>query len=228
MSHDPVLPPVGIRQRGPVVSGTQLVLIRHGESVANRAGVAGGALGDGGLTELGRLQTRTLATRLTLTGELNSAAAFYASSLPRARATGELLAPALPADLVLTGLDNVDELRVGEGDGLPWGEFAERFSPPDWDLDPHLENAPGGESLLSFYDRVTVALAGLAERHPATMVVVVCHGGVIEQAVKWSLGLEPARRLQPRIEHCSITEIEVRGPYRRLLRYNDQSPLPTR
>ncbi|CAB4871143.1 unannotated protein [freshwater metagenome] len=226
MSHDPVLPPVGIRQRGPVVSGTQLMLIRHGESVANSAGVAGGALGDGGLTELGRLQARTLATRLTLTGELNATTALYVSALPRARATGELLAPALPAGLSLTTLDNVDELRVGDGDGLSWGEFADRFNPPNWDLDPHLENAPGGESLLSFYDRVTGALAAVAERHPATMVVVVCHGGVIEQAVKWSLGLEPARRLQPRIEHCSLTEIEVRGEYRRLLRYNDQSPLP--
>jgi len=228
VSTDPILPPDGIRQRGPVVTGTQLMLIRHGESVANSSGVAGGALGDGGLTALGRLQARTLATRLTMTGELNAATAFYTSVLPRARATGVLLAPALPAELSLVTLDNVDELRVGEGDGLSWSEFADRFNPPNWDVDPHLENAPGGESLLSFYERVTSALALLAERHPAEMVVVVCHGGVIEQAVKWSLCLEPGRRLQSRIEHCSLTEIEVRGEYRRLLRYNDQSPLPNR
>jgi broad specificity phosphatase PhoE len=146
--------------------------------------------------------------------------------LPRARATAALLVPALPSNLALATLENVDELRVGEGDGLSWSEFAERFNPPNWDVDPHLENAPGGESLLSFYGRVTSTLALVAERHPAEMVVVVCHGGVIEQAVKWSLGLEPGRRLQSRIEHCSLTEIEVRGEYRRLLRFNDQSPLP--
>ena len=226
MSHDPVLPPDGIRQRGPVVSGTQLILIRHGESVANSSGVAGGMLGDGGLTALGRLQVRTLSTRLTMTGELNVATAFYASVLPRAHATAVLLVPALPSRLALVTLENVDELRVGEGDGLSWSEFAERFNPPNWDINPHLENAPGGESLLSFYERVTSTLALVAERHPGEMVVVVCHGGVIEQAVKWSLGVEPGRRLQSRIEHCSLTEIEVRGEYRRLLRYNDQSPLP--
>ncbi|MEI6736285.1 MAG: histidine phosphatase family protein [Actinomycetes bacterium] len=226
MSSEPLLPPDGIRQRGPVVSGTQLMLIRHGESVANSAGVAGGALGDGGLTPLGRLQARTLSTRLTMTGEFAAATAFYTSVLPRARATAALLAPALPSGLALATLEDVDELRVGEGDGLSWSEFAERFNPPNWDVDPHLENAPGGESLLSFYARVISALALVAERHPAEMVVVVCHGGVIEQAVKWSLGLEPGRRLQSRIEHCSLTEIEVSGEYRRLLRYNDQSPLP--
>jgi len=227
VSSDPVLPPAGIRQRGPVVSGTQLVLIRHGESVANSSGVAGGALGDGGLTALGRLQARTLSTRLTMSGELAATAAFYTSVLPRARQTGEILSSALPPKLTLTTLEDVDELRVGEGDGLSWGEFAERFSPPDWDVNPHLANAPGGESLLSFYDRVVSALTKLAERHPAEMVVVVCHGGVIEQAVKWSLGLEPGRRMQPRIEHCSLTEIEVRSEYRRLLRFNDQSPVPS-
>jgi 2,3-bisphosphoglycerate-dependent phosphoglycerate mutase len=226
VSSEPLLPPDGIRQRGPVVSGTQLMLIRHGESVANSSGVAGGALGDGGLTALGRLQTRMLSTRLTMTGELDAATAFYTSVLPRARETAALLAPVLSANLALATLENVDELRVGEGDGLSWSEFAERFNPPNWDVHPHLENAPGGESLLSFYERVTSTLSLVAERHPAEMVVVVCHGGVIEQAVKWSLGLEPGRRLQSRIEHCSLTEIEVRGEYRRLLRFNDQSPLP--
>ncbi len=226
MSSDPVLPPAGIRQRGPAVSGTQLMLIRHGESVANSAGVAGGVVGDGGLTPLGRLQARTLSTRLTMTGELDAASAFYTSVLPRARATAELIAPSLSPTLTLVEAEDIDELRVGEGDGLGWAEFTERFNPPDWDINPHVENAPGGESLLSFYERVTKALTTLAERHLGQMVVIVCHGGVIEQAVKWSLGLEPSRRLQPRIEHCSITEIEVRGEYRRLLRFNDQSPLP--
>jgi probable phosphoglycerate mutase len=225
VSLEPLLPPDGIRQRGPVVTGTQLMLIRHGESVANSSGVAGGVLGDGGLTELGRLQVRSLATRLTITGELNAAAGFYCSTLPRARATAELLVPALPDTLTLVSAENVDELRVGEGDGLSWSEFTERFNPPNWDVDPHLENAPGGESLLSFYSRVTGALATLAERHPGDLVIVVCHGGVIEQAVKWALGLDPGRRMQQRIEYCSLTEIEVRSGYRRLLRYNDQSPL---
>ena len=39
---DPVLPPLGIRQRGPAPSETRLLLIRHAESTANADGVAGG------------------------------------------------------------------------------------------------------------------------------------------------------------------------------------------
>lgn len=226
MSAEPELPPIGVRQRGPEVSGTRFILIRHGESTANAFGVAGGTAGDKGLTELGRLQARALAVRLVQSGEFRETSVMYHSNLPRARETAQLVQAAFGDHLPLVEHPNVDELRVGEGDGLTWAEFAERFDVPNWDTDPHLPNAPGGESLLSFYDRATAALSEIASWHPTGTVIVVCHGGFIEQATKWSLGLDPGKRMQQRIEHCSITEIEVNGSNRRLLRFNDQTPLP--
>lgn len=226
MSAEPELPPLGVRQRGPAITGTRFILIRHGESTANAYGVAGGAAGDKGLTELGRLQARALTVRLVQSGEFREAITIYHSNLPRARETAQLVHAAFRADLPLVEHPNVDELRVGEGDGLTWAEFSERFDVPNWDTDPHLPNAPGGESLLGFYDRVTAALSEIALWHPEGTVIVVCHGGFIEQATKWSLGLDPGKRMQQRIEHCSITEIEVKGLQRRLLRFNDQTPLP--
>ncbi len=223
--EDQRLPPSGFRQCGPKPSGTRLMLIRHGESFANAHGLAGGPLGDGGLTPLGRRQVQALVERLVVSAELSTASAFYTSALPRAIETGELLRVALPK-LEPIADASFNEISVGEGDGLAWDEYVTRYGSPDWDLEPNALTAPGGESLLSFYERCHEAIGRVVTRHPEELVVVVCHGGVIEQAMKIYQGLAPETRLRPRIENCSMTEIEFRDGGRRLLRYNDRAPLP--
>jgi len=224
-AEDQRLPPSGFRQRGPKPSGTRLMLIRHGESFANANGLAGGPLGDGGLTPLGRRQVQALVDRVVMSAELSTASAFYTSALPRAIETGEMLRAAL-ARLQPVADASFNEISVGEGDGLAWSEYVKRYGSPDWDLEPNAVTAPGGESLLSFYERCREAIDRVVRRHPDELVVVVCHGGVIEQAMKIYQGLAPETRLRPRIENCSMTEIEFRDSGRRLLRYNDRAPLP--
>ena len=113
MSEETRLPPDGFRQRGPAPSGTRLLMIRHGESRANADGVAGGPLGDGGLTELGRRQARALAERLAMSRELDAASAFYTSTLPRAIETGEIVARSLPSSLVAVADESLCEIDVG-------------------------------------------------------------------------------------------------------------------
>jgi probable phosphoglycerate mutase len=114
---------------------------------------------------------------------------------------------------------------VGEADGLSWAEIGQRYVAPDWDVDPSLTNVPGGESLLDFFKRCVDAMERIVARHPRELVVLVVHGGFIEQAVKLYQGLSGSVRLQPRIENCSMTEIEFASDHRRLLRYNDLAPL---
>jgi probable phosphoglycerate mutase len=200
-------------------------MIRHGESYANANGLAGGPLGDGGLTPLGRRQALALVDRLKVSGELSSASAFYTSALPRAIETGAIIAEVLPG-LVAVRDGELNEISVGEGDGLPWSEYVEKYGAPDWDRDPHQITAPGGESLISFHERCRAAIAKLVASHPRELVVLVVHGGFIEQAMKIYQGVGPEVRLRPRIENCSMTEIEFRDGWIRLLRYNDRAPLP--
>jgi broad specificity phosphatase PhoE len=219
------LPPEGFRQRGPIPTGTRLVLIRHGECVANEKGLAGGPLGDGGLTDLGRAQAEALAHRLTVTAELRSATAFYTSTLPRAIETGDVVFRAINPDLVPLRDEDLGELRVGEADALTWTEIEERFELPDWDVDPSQINVPGGESLLEFFARAVGVINKIVAGHPRELVVIVSHGGFIEQAMKIYQGLDGSVRLRPRIEHCSMTEIEFHDGAKRLLRYNDLSPI---
>jgi probable phosphoglycerate mutase len=215
------------------------VLVRHGEAVCNVSGVCGGPIGCEGLTEQGRHQVRLLRDRLASTGELAGAHALYASILPRAIETAELLAPALvaggrgavgtpPEPLVECGFC---ELHPGDADGLAWGTYTERFGTLDWDADPHQPIAPGGESWVTFVHRVDRALDALSDGHRGELVVVACHAGVVEASLLAKVpvagGLDGAR-LQLRTQHASLTTWEVADGRWRLLGYNDASHLAVR
>ncbi len=78
---------------------------------------------------------------------------------------------------------------------------------------------------MEFYERCVEAIERLVGRHPQELVVLVVHGGFVEQAMKLYQGVGGGTRLRPRIEHCSMSEIEFSGVQRRLLRYNDLSPI---
>jgi probable phosphoglycerate mutase len=236
-------PPDGIRtvaRRPDAASATRLVLVRHGEAECNVSGVCGGIKGCTGLTAKGVGQVTALADRLERTGELAGADALYASVLPRAIETAELLAPAL-RPIGVDGVNGVDgpipgvitdcglcELHPGDADGLTWEEFSARYSGPDWDDHPDHPIAPGGESWTGFVLRVADALEAVAARHPGSLVVVACHAGVIEASLLSMLPLVDGRagaRLQLRTQHASLTTWEVEQGRWRLLGYNDASHL---
>jgi probable phosphoglycerate mutase len=228
--------PAGIQTVGLDLAGaTRIVLIRHGEAVCNVSGVCGGPIGCHGLTDLGRRQVTLLAERLVLTQELAGADALYASVLPRAIETAELLAPALvtddvegvtskpPRPVIECGLC---ELHPGEADGMSWTEFTERFGELNWDVDPRRPIAPRGESWTGFVNRVADTLDMLSARHVGQLVVVACHAGVIEASLLAKVpvagGLDGAR-LQLRTRHASMTTWAVEDGRWRLVAYNDAS-----
>ncbi len=223
--------PDGIRTlsaSSPVV--TTMVLVRHGEAECNVSGVCGGRIGCTGLTELGRKQVEQLRDRLMVSAELAKSQALYASVLPRAIETAELLVPALGSEngapLTISTDCGLCELHPGEADGLTWEEYSDRFPTPDWDTDPGQVIAPGGESWAGFVKRVAVALDDIAHRHESQLVVLACHAGVIEASLLAKLpvfgGLDGAR-LQLRTAHASMTTWEIDRRRWRLLGYNERA-----
>jgi broad specificity phosphatase PhoE len=228
--------PAGIRTMGPIsTTATRVVLIRHGEAVCNVSGVCGGRIGCTGLTQRGRAQVENLRDRLLLTGELAGTDVLYASVLPRAIETAELVAPALagrdtegrvtPPLVPLTEC-GLCELHPGDADGLTWEQFSERFGSLDWDADPDQPIAPNGESWTGFVNRVAATLDAIVDRHPGQLVVVACHAGVIEASLLAKVpvagGLEGAR-LQLRTQHASMTRWEIEAGRWRLSSYNDDA-----
>jgi broad specificity phosphatase PhoE len=66
----------------------------------------------------------------------------------------------------------------------------------------------------------------LAGRHRGGLVVVFCHGGVVEASLQSLMPVHPQRgRLKLRTAHTSLTEWEHSGEGWRLLRYNDAAHL---
>lgn len=224
-------PPPGVRTTSPRPDGvTRIVLVRHGEAVCNVKGVIGGIMGCTGLTANGVDQATVLADRLDCTGELAGVAALYASVLPRAVETAEILAPALdrwrdgPPLRVVTDC-GLCELHPGDADGLTWGEYAARFPEPDWDADPTQPLAPGGESWEGFVERAAAAVSRIADSHPGELVVAACHAGIVEATVLRFLPADRATvRLGLRTEHASLTVWERFAGRWFLRRYNDATP----
>jgi 2,3-bisphosphoglycerate-dependent phosphoglycerate mutase len=218
-------------------AAVRMVLIRHGEAECNVNGIVGGMLGCTGLTGRGVAQAEALRDRLARTGELAPTVAVYASTLPRAIQTAEIVLPALvgathdgpPPSLIRD--PDLCELRPGEADGLTWAQFTDRFEPPDWDSRPDQRVAPGGESWEGFVDRAADALRRIAEDVASSrratggaggVVAVFCHAGVIEASL---LRLLPVDRAVPRLQlhtvHTSLTQWRVDDGTWALERYND-------
>ena len=155
---------------------TNLYLIRHGEAFGNVEPIITGMKADKGLTPRGVAQAERLRDRL-VGGEL-AANVLIASTLPRARQTAEIIQSALNLPIILD--DDVQELMIGEADGMTNQAAWAKFGQPDFDRQPLRPIAPGGESWGEFTLRVSRALTRITAEHVGKSIVVVCHGGVID------------------------------------------------
>jgi probable phosphoglycerate mutase len=214
------------------VEGTRIVLVRHGESKAQERRIVGGRKGCAGLSDLGRHQVGALADRLARTGELD-VSAIYASSLPRAIESGSIIAAALGIDDVMEDEDFCEH-HPGEGDGLTWEEFEQRYpAPATWD--PDFRRDPGGETWREMATRVARGLDRLIAEHPGSTVLVACHGGVVVQSMFRWLSLDPSgsgTRAWINPANSSMTEWHVAAnPFVKdtlpleLVRFNDHAHL---
>jgi len=205
---------------------TRIVLVRHGESRCNIDGIVGGDRGCTGLTERGAAQVAALAQRLAATGELAGTAALYASTLPRAIETAEILRPALEATNGGRALEivvdrDLRELEPGEADGLAWTDVYERWGPFDFDLDGD-PFVPGAEPWRAFAARAAGAVTRVADDNPGELVVIACHGGIITSSMAHFLPIDPGvRRLDLAAKNASMTEWARTDGHWKLLRYND-------
>jgi broad specificity phosphatase PhoE len=173
-----------------------MILLRHGQTAANAAGLLLGRL-DPPLTELGRRQAEALARAKGVAG----AARVVTSPLVRTRQTAALLGPPVVAD------ERWIEVDYGRYDGMPLGEV-----PPAlwaaWRADPAW--APeGGESLAAVGRRVRAACEELADEVAGVDVVVVSHVSPIKAAVAWALGAGDEAVWRMFLDLASVCRVSV-------------------
>ncbi len=161
---------------------TRLILVRHGESNVTVQRVFGGAESCTGLSDLGRQQAQALCDRWAAGGE-PEVDALYASSLPRAHETAEIINPAV-GNLEISVEPDLEEHRPGGLDGMRFDEVQERHGPIDFRTRPARPIGPGTETSMAFYDRTARAFEHILADHVGETVVVACHGGVIDIAFR--------------------------------------------
>ena len=201
-----------------------MVLVRHGESVATVERFIGGLRSCRGLSDAGRRQSVALRDRLIRTGEI-AADLLVTSTMPRARETAEILAPAF-GEIPFVEDPGLAEHDPGpECDGLTFDEFVARHGHVDWATEPYLHGFPGGETVAAFHLRAATALAELLAAHDDHTVVAVCHGGVIDVALRALLNLPIVGSFVLETVNTSLTELSRHGALWRLVRYNDAAHL---
>ncbi|WP_036333999.1 histidine phosphatase family protein [Modestobacter caceresii] len=162
-----------------------LLLVRHGQSEWNAAGLMQGQTAHVPLTELGHQQAAQAAADLAaLTRDGGGPGALVSSDLHRAVQTAEHCAAA--TGLPLSTTPALREQGYGVLEGRPSREL---WDVVDW-TDPHW-SAEGGESLAQLHSRVAGYLDRLRAEPPAAVVALVTHGDTIRAAQAVVAGLGP-------------------------------------
>jgi broad specificity phosphatase PhoE len=192
----------------------KLLLIRHGQSVANSEGRWQGQL-DSPLTDRGREQARALARWLVREGW--SVSVIHTSDLGRAAETARILGSALQAPLFLD--ERLREYDIGMLTGLDRGEV-EHLYPDIWhalDQSPVWPAMPGEEGNDAFYRRVVSALDDIRSTHDQEQAVaVVSHGRTLGMILAHLLEIDPDRQTPFRFGNTSFSVVEFH-PHRNLL-----------
>ena len=173
-----------------------LIVVRHGRTAANAAGLLQGRV-DHDLDEAGRAQAVAIARVLEGVDRV------VTSPLRRSRSTAEAFGVDVTVD------DRWIELDYGHWDEVPIGEVA-AADWRAWRADPAYV-PPGGESLATLQVRVAAACEELVEECTGSDVAVVTHVSPIKAAVCWALGAGPEMTWRMYVGQASISRIRM-GP----------------
>lgn len=184
-----------------------LILVRHGRSTANTAGLLAGRTPGVALDETGAGQAAALPARLAAL----PLAAAVSSPLQRCH---ETLAPLLAAR---PGLPLHTEDRIGECDYGDWSnrKLSELSDEPLMKVvqqHPSAAAFPGGESMRAMQHRAVEAVRDWNTRieaeHGADALYVMCsHGDIIKSLVADALGMHLDLFQRISVEPCSVTVI---------------------
>lgn len=183
---------------------TTLLLVRHGESEANRSGIFAGQT-DVELLHKGIEQAQKTAQYIA---EHYIVSTVYASDLKRAYKTGKVIADLLQVDLVSN--EKLREINAGEWQGKMFDELVTNYQEDYacWLSDIGNCTCSGGESVKQLGMRVAEALTHIAEDNIGKTVVIATHATPIRvsQCLLQGLSLDAMKDI-PWVSNASVTEL---------------------
>jgi broad specificity phosphatase PhoE len=190
-----------------------LILVRHGRTPANAAGLLQGRL-DQDLDDHGRAQAFAVAAFVRSWCDVD---VVVSSPLKRAQQTAAAFETTIETD------DRWIELSYGEYEGTPHAEVPSEVW-QRWRDDSHFTPA-GGESLAALDVRVRAACVDLVERAAHENIVVVSHVSPMKSAVAWSLGADVGISFNCHLDQAAVCRIAIRGDRPILQTFNETAPL---
>ncbi|MCH0539472.1 MSMEG_4193 family putative phosphomutase [Streptomyces sp. MUM 203J] len=202
-----------------------LILVRHGRSTANTAGVLAGRTPGVSLDEHGTAQAAALPARL----DGIPLAAAVTSPLQRCRETLRPLLDARPG-LPLHTEERINECDYGDWSGRKLAELADEPLMETVQQHPSAAAFPGGESMRAMQNRAVDAVrdwnARVEAEHGEDAVYVMCsHGDIIKSLVADALGLHLDLFQRVHVEPCSVTAVRYTRLRSFLLRLGDTGEL---
>lgn len=163
---------------------TRLILIRHGQSLANAQHIFAGHA-DFDLSELGHTQAALAADYLAKHETID---AIYASDLLRAYHTATPTAKRFGLPVIKDTL--LREIYAGQWDGLPVSELEERFAEDFylWKTDYSHVRPTGGESIPEVYRRIVPHICELAKENDGKCILLATHATVVRSFEAFSRG----------------------------------------
>lgn len=187
---------------------TTLLLIRHGESIANRQSFFAGQI-DPDLEEKGLQQAKLTARYIAENYQVD---AIYASDLTRARKTAECLGEIIQLPIIKE--PELREINAGQWEGVSFPDLRSKFSDDFALWIEHIgrSRCTGGEAVSELGERIMKILTRIANTHENQTVAVFTHATPIKtvQSIVRTGNMDAMEHI-PWVSNASVTIVTYDG-----------------
>ena len=186
---------------------TTIILIRHGQSVANLNLVFAGHL-DADLSELGREQAKRTAEAVLGRFKIDK---IYSSDLLRAYNTARPISEATGIEIISDR--GLREIYAGEWEGRKIAKLGEEFREDFfvWRNDICNSRCTGGESMVEVGERFYAKVKEIAAANDGKTVVITTHAAAIRAFMAVSSGDVTLMNTTPFVPNASYSVLAVDG-----------------
>ena len=184
---------------------TTLILVRHGESEANRQDLFAGHF-DADLQNRGMEQARKTAKFLSENFKIDKV---YASDLKRAYNTGKAVADLFGLEVIPD--ENLREIFAGEWEGLAFDYLLETYVEDygRWKNDIGNARCTGGESVQELAKRILAEVEKIAKENDGKTVVIATHATPVRaMECAWRGMTFDEMKDIPWVTNASVTEAD--------------------
>lgn len=206
---------------------TEILLIRHGETAWNAIKRLQGHL-DVPLNREGEHQAQALAAAL----DNEPLDAIFSSDLQRARQTAQAIAARRGMEVLVDR--GLRERCYGGFEGMLYAEIRQRYPEAHaaWQARDIDARFPAGvhvaETLREFSQRAVDAILRIAGAGTYRKIALVTHGGVLECAYRFALGMDFSQARDFDIFNASVNRFRCDGNALHLLHWGDVAHLQSR